>query len=158
MGLKELIRSRCNYLLYRLARIAPSSRTRLFFLRRCSGVHIGRDVYLGPHVTLTRTTTEDILFIGERATLAPNVTLLPASGPVHSRLQALNHDKRERIVIEDDAWIGTGVIVMPGIRIGKCSICAAGSVIIRDVEPYSIVGGVPARIIRRIDPEVLEQR
>lgn len=52
------------------------------------------------------------------------------------------------IVIEDDVWIGTRVIILPGVHIGKGSIIGAGSVVTRDVPQYSIVAGNPAKIIR----------
>lgn len=51
-------------------------------------------------------------------------------------------------VIEDDSWIGHGAILMAGVRIGRGAIVAAGSVVTKDVPPYAIVGGVPAKLIR----------
>ena len=53
------------------------------------------------------------------------------------------------IVIEDDVWIGARVIILKGVTIGKGSIIGAGSVVTKDVEPYSIVGGNPAKLIRK---------
>jgi len=62
------------------------------------------------------------------------------------------------VCIEDDVWIGSRVILLPGVRIGKGSIVGAGSVVTRDVEPYAIVAGNPARKIRsRIDTDTMEQ-
>lgn len=58
-----------------------------------------------------------------------------------------------RLVIEDDVWVGFGAIVLSGVRIGKGSIIAAGAVVTKDVEPYSIVGGNPARQISRRLPD-----
>jgi acetyltransferase-like isoleucine patch superfamily enzyme len=56
--------------------------------------------------------------------------------------------------IEDDVWVGYGSIIMSGVKIGKGSIIAAGSLITKDVEPYSIYGGVPAKKIKnRFDSE-----
>lgn len=55
------------------------------------------------------------------------------------------------IVIGNEAWIGAGAIVLPGVTIGTRSIVAAGSVVTRDVPAYSIVAGNPARILRRLD-------
>ena len=52
------------------------------------------------------------------------------------------------IIIEDDVWIGYGAIIMSGIKIGKGSIIAAGSVVTKDITPYSIAGGNPAKFIR----------
>jgi acetyltransferase-like isoleucine patch superfamily enzyme len=58
------------------------------------------------------------------------------------------------ITVEDDVWIGSGTIVTDGVTIGKGSVVAAGSVVTRDVSPYSVVAGAPARLIRRIDDSV----
>lgn len=57
------------------------------------------------------------------------------------------------VVIGNDVWIGANVIILPGITIGDGSILAAGAVVTKDVEPYSIVGGVPGRIIKYRFPE-----
>ena len=51
-------------------------------------------------------------------------------------------------IIDDDCWIGLRVIMTPGLHIGKGCILAAGSVVTKDVEPYSIVGGNPAKLIK----------
>ena len=55
--------------------------------------------------------------------------------------------KYGKIVIEDDVWIGSGAIVRYNVKVGKGSIIAAGAVVVKDVQPYTIVGGVPATII-----------
>lgn len=61
-------------------------------------------------------------------------------------------------VIGNDVWIGSNVVILPGVHIGDGSIIAAGAVVTRDVEPYTIVGGVPARQIRkRFDDKVIEK-
>ena len=51
------------------------------------------------------------------------------------------------VVIEDDVWIGDRVLILPGVRVGQGSIIAAGAVVTHDVSPYTIVGGVPAKVI-----------
>jgi len=62
------------------------------------------------------------------------------------RLQGTHH---EPVIIEDDVWIGQRAVILPGVQIGHGSIIGAGSVVTQDVQPLSIVGGVPARQIRR---------
>lgn len=57
------------------------------------------------------------------------------------------------IVIEDESWIGANAVIVPGVTIGKHSIVAAGSVVTRDVPPYSVVGGNPARPIKKYNIE-----
>ncbi len=55
------------------------------------------------------------------------------------------------IVVDDEAWIGSGVVILQGVTIGRGAVVTAGSVVIKDVEPYSVVGGVPAKLIKNID-------
>lgn len=59
------------------------------------------------------------------------------------------YDDYRPVVIEDDVWIGRRVTVLPGVTVGAHSIISAGAVVTKDVEPYSVVGGVPARLIKK---------
>ncbi len=56
------------------------------------------------------------------------------------------------ITIEDEVWIGANSVITAGIRIGKHSVVAAGSVVTKNVDPYCVVGGNPANVLRRYDP------
>ena len=57
----------------------------------------------------------------------------------------------EGIIVEDDVWIGAGAIITDGVRVGKGAVIAAGAVVTKDVPPHTVVGGVPAKVIRQID-------
>ncbi|MCI6767835.1 MULTISPECIES: DapH/DapD/GlmU-related protein [Porcincola] len=62
------------------------------------------------------------------------------------------------IIVDDDVWIGFRSTIMSGVHIGQGAVVAAGAVVTKDVPPYAIVGGVPAKIIKyRFSPEVIEQ-
>jgi maltose O-acetyltransferase len=61
------------------------------------------------------------------------------------------------IIIEDNVWIGANVTITDGVRIGKDSVIAANSVVTKDVAPFDIVGGVPAKIIRNRKNTVLNE-
>lgn len=50
-----------------------------------------------------------------------------------------------KVIIEDYVWIGPNVIILPGVHIGKGSVCAAGCIVTRDVQPYSVMAGIPAK-------------
>ncbi|PZX19165.1 hypothetical protein LX69_00832 [Breznakibacter xylanolyticus] len=58
----------------------------------------------------------------------------------------------QEIVLEGENWIGANVTIIGGVRIGKGSIIAAGSVVTKDVPPYSIAGGIPARVLKEREP------
>lgn len=62
------------------------------------------------------------------------------------------------IIVEDDVWIGYGATIMSGVHIGQGAVIAAGAVVAKDVPPYAIVGGVPAKVIKyRFSPELIEE-
>lgn len=62
------------------------------------------------------------------------------------------------IIVKDDVWIGTNALIMSGVTIGQGAIIAAGSVVVKDVKPYSIVGGVPAKLIKyRFSEEIIDE-
>lgn len=77
---------------------------------------------------------------------------------VKLELQEIEAYTNGPIVIEDDVWIGTDVLVMSGITISKGAVVAAGSVVVKNVPPYSIVGGNPAKIIKmRFEESIIEK-
>ncbi len=98
----------------------------------CSGyIKIGRNVMMGPRVNL----------LAEHHNFYKSDASIKSQGVI-----------RSFITIEDDCWIGANSTVLAGVTIGRGSIVAAGAVVTKDVPPYSVVGGVPARIIRSRKP------
>lgn len=62
------------------------------------------------------------------------------------------------ILVDDDVWIGYGATIMSGVHIGQGAVVAAGAVVTKDVPPYAIVGGVPAKVIKyRFEPELIQE-
>ncbi len=139
-------------ILKRWARNAFFPAWRVQLLRWC-GFQIGRDVYIADDIIVVEILADrNNLFIGDRVSMAPRVTLVTSSDPNDSRIRSFAPVERAPIVIEDDAWLGTGVIVMPGVRIGRGAIVGALSVVTRDVPPLHIVAGQPAKTIRVLTP------
>jgi UDP-3-O-[3-hydroxymyristoyl] glucosamine N-acyltransferase len=101
------------------------------------GVELGAYVMVGPRVSIVGA---DHLFH------RPGVPIIFSGRPV-----------LEKTVIEPDAWIGCGCILIAGVRIGRGAIVAAGSVVTKDIPAYEIHGGVPARKIRDRFPEESER-
>ena len=145
--------------LFRFVRF-PVNGVRVRTLRRL-GFQVGQHVYIGPNLTMTvgYADTTMQLIVGDRVTFAPNVTLVLASGPpprTNSRLRTVYVRPPRRIIIGEDTWIGANVTILPNVKIGKCCMVGAGAVVTHDVPDYSVVGGVPARIIKKIDPDMVK--
>jgi maltose O-acetyltransferase len=89
--------------------------------------------------------------IGDRVLFGPAVQLLTATHPVEAELRAQGLEYAEPISIGDDAWLGGGAIVLPGVTIGDRAVVGAGSVVTRDVPADVVVAGNPARVIRSLE-------
>ncbi|MEH2157953.1 acyltransferase [Nostoc sp.] len=137
--------------------------------------HKNNRIHLGDRVAIERNvdigSLEDTsIYIDEDTFIAPNVSI---EGPgdirigkhcliaAHSGIYANNHNftdpmelikyqgvTRQGIVIEDDCWLGHGVTVLDGVTIGKGSVIGAGAVVNRDIPPFSVAVGIPARVIK----------
>ncbi|WP_251026951.1 DapH/DapD/GlmU-related protein [Bacillus sp. ISL-46] len=102
---------------------------------------IGAMNYIGP---------AGYISIGNNVMLGPNVSMSSENHIYINTEKPIKEQGVERkgIFIEDDCWIGTGAIILDGVRIGRGSVVAAGSVVTKDIPPYSIVAGIPAKIIK----------
>lgn len=134
----------------RWARDAFFPAWRLKLLRWC-GFEIGRDVYIADGLMIVEELAErGNVTIGDRVSFAPRVTLVTSSHPNRSLIAPVAPVARGPIVIEDDAWIGAGAVILPGVRIGRGAVVGAQSVVTGDVPPLTIVAGQPAREVRRL--------
>lgn len=108
-------------------------------------VRIGKDCSLNPHVTMAGSVTlgDGVRVASHAAFYGFNHVFADLHTPIW--LQGL---VEKGIVVEDDVWVGTHVVVCDGVTIGAHSVLGAGAVVTRDVPPYSVVGGVPARVLR----------
>ena len=80
------------------------------------------------------------------------------------RIATINHDMNARhtiytygkVTVRKNAWLGMGCTICPGVTIGKYAVVAAGAVVTKDVPDYAVVGGVPAKVIKMLDPEQMK--
>lgn len=89
--------------------------------------------------------------IGEYCIFSQNINIVAANHLIDKGKLMIDQawDTNKNFVeIGDDVWIGTGVSIMPGVKIGSGAVIGAGSVVTKDVEPYSIVAGVPAKLMK----------
>ncbi len=123
-----------------------------------------------------RILTPFICDFGNRVKFGKNVfinhsAILSASGGIEFgdgvmvapglRIATINHDFYERhtkytygkVVIKNNAWIGMNVTICPGVTIGEYAVVAAGAVVTKDVPDYAVVGGVPAKVIKMLNPD-----
>lgn len=97
--------------------------------------------------------------IGENSTVAYGSTILTGANP-HGPLNLLARiyeKKRTPVIIEDNVWVGACSTILPGVTIGRCSVVAAGSLVNKDVPPYTVVAGVPAKVVKQLDPAIFQK-
>jgi acetyltransferase-like isoleucine patch superfamily enzyme len=121
-----------------------------------AGIKIGRDSLVGEYSVIRG---QGGVTIGDRVYTSPFTQII-----------AVNHvfDNPDRpfveqgitaqgIVIEDDVWLGAGAVITDGVCVGKGAVVAAGAVVTKDVQAHTVVGGVPARLIKNIDGEIISK-
>lgn len=148
--------------------------------------HIGAWTELGANTSLIESTFGDYSYaagdasiiytdVGKFCSIASHVRINPGNHPMqrvtqhhftyrramygfaeHDDADFFNWRRAARCKIGHDVWLGHGAIIMPGVEIGIGAVVGAGAVVTKHVEPYTIVGGVPARVIRpRFDAETI---
>jgi len=111
-------------------------------------IHVGNYSFIGPYTCLAG---PGDIEIGNHCSIASHCGIFandhkfddPTRGPNDQGLT------RQGIVIEQECWIGHGVSILDGVRVGKGSVVGAGSVILRDIPPMSVAVGIPARVIKK---------
>ncbi|MFZ0533101.1 MAG: acyltransferase [Anaerolineales bacterium] len=114
-------------------------------------IEVGNDVSIGNGASFMA--SESNIIIGNKVLFGPNVTVIGGNHntSVVGQFMYDVHEKRPEddldVIFEDDIWVGSCAVILKGVRVGRGSIVAAGAVVNKDVLPYSIVGGVPAKRI-----------
>lgn len=122
-------------------------------IRFSSGVYIGNgaDIEIGNECQVNENARLSNVKLGNFVMVAPQVVFLSEMHKTDSlEVPMVRQGKRKfpATLVKDDVWIGFGAIIMPGIQIGTGSIIGAGAVVTKDVPDYTVVAGVPAKVIK----------
>ena len=109
-------------------------------------IHIGENVFINSNCTMQ---DQGGIFIGDNVLIGHNACILTLNHDMDPEKRANLHPSPVRI--GNGAWLGSNVTVLPGVTIGDGAIVAAGAVVTKDVEDNTIVAGVPAKVIRKVD-------
>ncbi len=111
-------------------------------------IYIGNNVFINQQCVMV---AEEKISIGNDVQIGMRVQLITSNyDPYFDPKKGKRRRYFEPITIKDQVWIGSGAIILPGVTIGEGSVVAAGAVVTKDVPPQTIVGGVPAKEIKKI--------
>lgn len=166
--MKRILAATIKYLTNHIINHIPSHKIRLAWYRNVLGWSIGPKaaILLGLHAQMNgvRTSGQKVdigtgtfinygclfhttggIIIGDQVSISAGVWLMTGT---HDMNDPQFIDKYKPIVIGDYAWIGTRATILGGVTIGEGAVVMAGAMVTRDVAPYAVVGGVPARVVR----------
>lgn len=126
-------------------RVAIKEGTRICACNKFATIHVGRNTTVGFHTFIY---ASEKIEIGDDCLIAAFVYIVDSN---HLAKRGININQQGNetapIKIGRDVWVGTGAKILAGVTIGEGAIVAAGAIVNRDVEPYQIVGGIPAKLI-----------
>lgn len=150
MDLKLVLRKIKAKVFTSLARYPVTFKWPTFWWRK-AGYSIGKNTIISPYCLIwaTHHTDCDSVIIEDNVHVGPNAILIVRSHSKEdmAKYGKLNSNIKGKIAIEQGAWIGAGAIILPNVTVGRCAIVGAGSVVTKDVPPYTIVAGSPAKKI-----------
>lgn len=131
------------------------ARIRKLYWKRL-GVEMGEGTFSGLGMIVVPNNNSVCVEIGKNVSIAPYVTFVCSEAANNGKeINALSYVKNKltrdgNIIIEDEVWLGANVTILSDIKIGRCTVIGAGSVVIENCEPYSVYAGVPAKKIRSL--------
>ncbi|WP_412030350.1 acyltransferase [Deinococcus yunweiensis] len=114
-------------------------------------VEIGENVWIGAETFIGGNPNARVI-IGDNVDIAPKVMIITGSHEIGGSLRRAGTGYSRGVTIGDGTWLGAGSLILPGIIIGSGSIVAAGAVVTKDIPPNAIAAGVPARVLRDVQP------
>jgi galactoside O-acetyltransferase len=130
-------------------RFGPGTTIRQYAIVNTSGgrISLGKGCELGPF-SMIATKSKDVQ-IGDHVRMGPHISMTASNRNYRRRDIFIVEQgiREEGITIGNDVWIGAGAIITDGVHIGQGAVVASGAVVTRNVDPYSIVAGVPAKVI-----------
>jgi acetyltransferase-like isoleucine patch superfamily enzyme len=144
---RYLLRVVHNYMCYIISSRIPAGELKLI-LYRSMGAQIARRVTITYDVHIDPDWPE-LFTIEDGAGISPRAMIITHARP-SADIRTRNY--AARVTIKKNAWIGPGAIVLPGVTVGEGAIVGAGAVVTKNVDPYTMVGGVPAKIIKTLPP------
>ena len=112
-------------------------------------LHVGRNFYANYDLVVLDCCE---VRIGDNCMIAPRVSIFTAAHPLDAPTRISGFEFAKPITIGDNVWIGGHAVINPGVTIGDNVVIAAGAVVTKDVPSNVVVAGVPARVIRQLDP------
>ena len=110
-------------------------------------VHFGSGIYVNSNATFV---DDGHIYVGDKVMFGPNVTVATANHPIDAELRGRGLQYNKDVWIGENAWIGAGVVIVPGARIGKNAVIGAGSVVTKDVPDDVVAVGNPCRVLREV--------
>jgi len=139
-----------TWFLSNLVRWAP--RFAILKLHKWRGVKIGRGCFIDP-TAIIETAHPHNITIGDDVRIAAQAIIMTHIKPPHFiRSKGIMAYSVEPVQLEDSCFIGVGVIIMPGVTVGRAAVVASGAVVVGDVPSYSLVAGNPAKVVKRFSP------
>lgn len=140
------------------------------FLYKCMGVHLGENARISPRINIVGDPSNLYLernaeinygvfilskapiSLGENSTLAYGVHVITSANPngPYNKLSSLYPNISKPINIGDNVWVGANAMLLPGVTIGDFSVVAAGAVVTKDIPSGVLVGGVPAKVLKKL--------
>jgi acetyltransferase-like isoleucine patch superfamily enzyme len=135
-----------------VAKLSPGYGFRIWLLRKCN-YEIGEKVFIGEDFIIVDDLKDETnyVIIEDRVAISPRVTFVVHTKPNWSRIADYVNSKKGSIIVRKDAWIGTGAVLLPDVEVGEGAVVGANCVVTRNVAPYTVVGGIPAKEIRKVD-------